>query len=531
MPTVALQQTNNQIKDIEDFFDLHFPHSDHHGMIHLWAKSRYKNQKMYRLAYGESEYIIDKLCNSKIMSAHQDYYLTANTMSAGTRDRDGLFSLNNIVLDIDNHAPGQDYHITQHQYGSFINIYQDMMMDASGRYIPNTIVCTGRGMQLWFSIEQIGYKRLDVWERLCNEIIRQTEELLNDHKDILQGLTIDTGASRNAAGLFRAPWSYNKKSKTYAEFEIIHDEQIDAMEAVKELKRSDRKSSRVVNFATATNGAALRRHNSLIKLVKLRQDRGQVIERDNILFCDYCLWAGIYQDNAEIMIYVKALNALFKDPMPEKELLKNLSTATRKRYQLKNETIINRLQITAEEQELVGFFAKGTDREVKREAARKAKADRNKKILSMYASGSTQEEIADKLDISRRTVCNVLEAAGARKCDAGKTNAQKASNQPENEADDKKTIGIIKAQNMASDDAEDIADIPSETEQKERDVGADNLCKNRPIYGGGNAPALLRERTSSQLDPSEHGFVLEFPPVEDALQDGVVPDPGKSLSG
>ena len=124
--------------------------------------------------------------------------------------------------------------------------------------------------------------------------------------------------------------------------------------------------------------------------------------------------------------------------MQKKEITNNLSMAFCKRHQLKNEMIINRLQITAEEQEQIGLFAKGTDREVQRAAARKRKEDRNKQILFMYAAGSTQEEIADKLNIFRRTVCNVLQAAGGRKCDARKTDAQEASNSPLNLPDNKK---------------------------------------------------------------------------------------------
>lgn len=494
----VLQAKTAQKRDIEDFFELHYPDNGHRGMIHLWAKSRYKNQKMYRLAYGEPEQLLEKISSSKIISAHQDYYLTANTMSAGSRDRDGLFSLNNVVIDLDNHTPGQDSRTTRHQYGAIIDIYHDMLMDGSGRYVPNTIVFTGRGMQLWFAIEQIGYKRLDVWERIADEIIRQTNTLLIDNKDILQGLSLDAGASKNAAGLFRAPWSFNRKSGTYAEFEIMHDSPIDSMDAVQELRRADR-SSRVITFATATNGAALRRHNSLVRLLKLRQDQGQTIERDNFLFCVYCLWSGVYQDNAEVMARVKAVNALFAVPLPDKELTKAMSTAGRKRYTMKNATVIDRLRITTEEQEQCELFAKGSDREHTREAARKRKADRNKRILSMYAAGSTQQEIADSLSISRRTVCNVLEQAGARKSDA-----RTAPNSPVNEKDDKKVTDISKRENS-----------PISVRREGQKTPPDKMCKNRLIYGGNNAPSFLGAGNKDRAAGQDHARIIDYPPTLD----------------
>ena len=505
----ALQANNQQKQDIEGFFRLHFPDSEYRGKVHLWAKSRYKNARMYRLCYGSPEQLLEKLENSKITSAHQDYYITANTMSAGTRDSDGLFSLNNIVLDIDNHAPGQDSRTTRHQYGALVSIYQDILMDGTARFVPNTIVFTGRGCQLWFNIEQIGYKRLDVWQRLTDEIIKQTDTLIIDHKDILTGLSVDTGASRNAAGLYRAPWSYNRKSGTYAEFEIIHDDPIDAMDEVQRLRQADR-SSRVINFATAKDGEyqrALKRQNAIINLVKLRMADGQTIQRDNVLFCIFCNWSGICQDAAEIMTHVKAVNALFDEPMQDREIKRAMSTATRKRYQLTNDSIIKRLKITTAEREQIQLFAKGTDREIRREAARQAKADRNKKILSMYAAGSTQEQIADSLSISRRTVCNVLEQAGARKCDA-----LRGSNKPETAKDDKKVVEIKKKPKRR-------ASVRTEGQEMKaarvRAIIDAKMCKNRPIYCGNNAPRFSRADCSIHKPAPAGGRIIPYPPTAD----------------
>ena len=414
----ARQLNITPLDPLAEFIALHYPAQEYKGALHVWAKSKKKNGRIYRYCYGSPLEVLEKVKHDKATDRAQDYYITANTMSAGTRDKESLFGLHNIVIDIDNHT-GADPADIKRQYDTITAYYRFKNMDASGDYIPNTIVYTGRGVQLWFCIEQISYKRLDIYETITGELIDQVGRLLTDHPDTLEGLTLDAGASRNAAGLFRAPWSYNRKAKTRAEFIILHDDYIEPMEAAREIREKLKSTGKVINYRTAATRAnihALKRQRSLINLVKLRQERGETIQRNDILLCISYIWGKICLDDMEIIEHVKSVNRLFNNPMTNKEIQQTLKTALVKRYKAKNETIIEFLGITEEEQNEISFYPGGR-REKERAKKREEKETRDKQILNMYEAGETQEDIARKLNISRGTVCNVLERNHARKCD------------------------------------------------------------------------------------------------------------------
>lgn len=404
----------NEKTNIDKFLALHYPVSDHNGALHLWAK-RQNSNRMYRVCYGEAGKILEKIEQDHIGRRKKDYYLTANTVSAGARRSDALYSLNNIVVDIDNH--NRDQGDLDRQYRALQDIYTSF--DLYGYYIPNTIVKTGRGFQLWFSIEQMSYKLRDVWEDLTDEILRQTESILSEYP-IFNGLTLDTGASRNISGLYRLPISFNSKSRTRAVLEILHDVPIDALAEVREIRKKKEKQAVVYRprVESSVYKQAEYRESSIVRLIKLRQDRGQTIERDNFLFCVFCVWSNVFKDEAEILERVLRVNNLFNHPFTEREVNSALYTAFRKRYRLRNATMISKLNVTAEEQEEVGLLCGG--REYKRIQARKGKSERDNKILSLYKDGQTQEEIAKTLQISRKTVCNVLMRLNARKSDLKK---------------------------------------------------------------------------------------------------------------
>ena len=119
-----------------------------------------------------------------------------------------------------------------------------------------------------------------------------------------------------------------------------------------------------------------------------------------------------------------AFNKGFKQPMSERELHQTIDTAHRKNgYRYRNETIIEFLGITPQEQEAIGLypptkpftplsrFSKNPSRDVARRAV---KEDRNAKIQALQAAGYSKSKIAEELGISRATVGAVLGPAPLR---------------------------------------------------------------------------------------------------------------------
>lgn len=455
----ATGENMQQGAQLNNFIMLHFPTTaNNNGALHLWAKSRNKNGKMYRVFYGSPAELMKKATADDLQNRKQDYYITANTMTAGARGREFLFSFNNIVLDIDNHEKNADMRKLEHQGGALCQIFSDMLTEPGAPYVPNTIIYTGRGFQLWYNVEQIGYKCADAWETLNNEIIRQVQDIV-ENNDVLHGLSVDTGASRNAAGLYRFPVSYNTKSQTRARFYILHDESIDILTDVKKIRAKNKAAAkeRITRFYTGSvYDIAERRHNSLLKLAQIR--KGQTVERDNIIFCAFCVWAQVCNDDAAILTRLKEINATFAQPFTETEIKQYLKTAFRKRYKLKNKTIIERLNITEEEQDIIRLHATKTNREFERAQARELKTNKHAEIIRLYKAGElTQAEIAERVNVSLRTVNSVLKRAGARKKD-------------------------VKQERMQLLKREQIRAFKRQIESHIRAKGG--MCKNSTIYGG-----------------------------------------------
>lgn len=486
MAQASILNASQQNTDLlAQFIGLHYAQENaNNGMLHIWAKSHRKNGNMYRLYYGVPTLAEAKIKASKLQYAKRDFYITANTMQSGLRGQEYIFNYKNIVIDLDNHT-NADKQTLWHQAGALKQIYTDIMYEP-GFYAPNTIVSTGRGFQLWFNLEQVGYKCADAWKVLNEEIIKQTRAILEDYKDILKGLSIDTGASTNAAGLFRLPTTYNTKSKTSASLEIIHDEPINTLAEVKAIRQRNKleQGAKVIQFYANSESAiynmANYRHNALLNLAQIRTENKQKIERDNFLFCDFCIWANVFQDNAEILTKVKELNKAFNKPLDDKEITNNLKTACKKRYKAKNKTIIDRLNITEEEQAQIRFYA-GNNREEERAKTRKAKASKYTAIIDAYIKGKgTQSELAKLFKVSRKTINNILAKAGARKKDVKGANKRIEKNNAQ----------IIKLEQIRAYKGHTESHKATYTKHSAgNNITNVKMCKKCTIYGGNNGSA------------------------------------------
>jgi transposase-like protein len=155
----------------------------------------------------------------------------------------------------------------------------------------------------------------------------------------------------------------------------------------------------------------------LIKLRNLRDNQVGAETRNNLCFSVYNALRMSY-DHDEAMERVRAYNEGFKRPMTERELERTLTSAIRKEgYKYTNAKLIELLDITEEEQDIIGLHAfNGAYRpwrhakpNATRDAVRKArKEDRNDKIISLYQAGVNQSETARRLGISRNTVASVI---------------------------------------------------------------------------------------------------------------------------
>ena len=286
----------------------------------------------------------------------------------------------------------------------------------------------------------------------------------------------------------------------------MHDEAISTLAEGKEIRKRNKaaeQGAKIIKFNGSSESIiynmASHRHNALLSLAQIRTEQGQTIERDNFLFCDFCIWANVYQDNAEVLTKVKELNKAFNKPLSDKELTNNLKTACKKRYKAKNKTIIDRLAITEEEQAQIRFYA-SNNREAERSKTRKAKASKYNAIIEAYNNGKgTQSELAKLFNVSRKTINNILAKAGARKKDIKGANRRI----------EKKNAQIIKLEQIRAYKSQQESHKNTYKKHHTGNIKAntkDNvkMCKNCTIYGGNKArlhmPGVLADfLTSKQL--------------------------------
>ena len=399
-----------------DFAALHFaPDPEHVGRAAVFGRG--KGGQLYRIFYCAADELPEKLEGFKLWN--QDYYITANTFAGGDRRAENLFTLQNIVVDVDCHAEG----LSAAQRAHMIDAFEFFLLEDLEGPRPNTIVKTGRGVQLWYAIEPVSHWKAQQYEAVRESLIEAVQRILADQA-ALSGLELDRGATHNAAGVFRLPGSYNSKTGARGSFYHLHDDRLDVLEeaqrlAVEEIRKPKAKIQQIPEGGADSVAVAMFRQAKLGQLLTLRQQSGQQAGeelRDLFLFCLYNSWGRVCPDHEAIMERVEALNRRFLVPLPDRELRAYLSSSEKVRYKLSNQKIIDLLAITPEEQAAIGFYPGGNGqnnlREQQRQEARDRKAERDAKICELYIDGQNQKAIAEAVGCSEATVGRVLRREG-----------------------------------------------------------------------------------------------------------------------
>ena len=203
------KQFNHRFIDekIMPWLDLHFPaDSSFNGRIFL-AYRRKDVTGIYDLArknIGDLKPFVSEMH----VSQNMDYYITANSVCGVRRVTDDVFGLHNIVIDIDCHAEENSPALT----AAFIWRCTRDLWNTGLCPEPNSIVLSGRGVQLWWALApasakiQYWYKRMQAW------LIDALQGVLDENPEELGELSIDRSASIRLAGLFRLPFTYNTKT-------------------------------------------------------------------------------------------------------------------------------------------------------------------------------------------------------------------------------------------------------------------------------------------------------------------------------
>ena len=346
---------------------------------------------------------------------YKDYYITANTLSRCYRCQDNLYSLRNIVIDIDCHSDDLTYQGRQKLLSDY---YAQLQRDYPDLPTCNIVHYTGRGMQLWYCLNEIAgvwawYYRIVVDKLVA--ILRQLQAEYSDFADI----SIDSGASRNTVGYYRLFGSYNTRSQTQGIVTIIRDvrwdldnlcKAIPTVDADVDSKPSVSATAAVAETEADYHGLQYKRLSYLRWLQQHRNAPVGAEMRDIMLLLHYNAAKQIMpQEQAQAATL--AFNRAFRQPLGRTDNI--FSYLDQKGHlKFKVNTWCDFLQLTAEERDVYMMQHSHATRDGQRSAKKAAKEQRNQQILRMKKAGMTNLAIADVVNVTPKTVYAVLKKIG-----------------------------------------------------------------------------------------------------------------------
>lgn len=396
------------------FLSYHFPQSSFCGRVQVGCRGYLSSTLLPALTCSYSELLF--YISSFYISPTADYYVSGNTFSGVSRRVSSLFSLHNLVVDVDCHDdtccdPFSSSTLLSRLEHSFWNISIPM---------PTSVVFTGRGFQFWWNIEGISEKFKPFYEETIDFFCTSLDAFLEEGcLEDFSMFHVDHAASRNILGYFRLPGTWNTKSKTKVTYDIIGPSYklMDLFHTIKE-EKSQLPPKKVVPLTKRTSNhhdflsIAEQRASALFSLRSLRDENMGAEERNNLSFIFYNSLVTCYGHE---VAYGRMLtfNQGFKQPMTERELDSVISTAKKKGgYHYSTAKMVEFLHITAEEQAVLHLHHNHSTYLTKQEKTAvqnyTKKQERNKNIISLYEQGKNLTEISGILGISLPTISKVL---------------------------------------------------------------------------------------------------------------------------
>ena len=353
----------------------------------------------------------------------ENIYITLNTFYKPCRRLENIKELNTLFIDLDYYKTGK----TKDQ----------VLMDLEKNYfnqsipIPNYVIDSGRGMYLIWLIKSLPSQALPLWKAVQDYLYKQLKCFGADRQAL------------DATRILRVPGSINSKSKTVVnildEYEYVYDLREIQNVFLPELKPYEKKKGRPskINYIYRERSLYYGRIQDIIKLCELREYdlKGH---RELILFLYRYYLCSFTEDIEKALNDALELNSMFRKALSEREVIRATRSAERcyldknKQYKYKNETLIELLEITEEEQRNMTIIISKEEYKRRKRIRNKNSYDgekakkiyqeklksqgklsekekisqRREKILDLLDKGHTQKEIYTLMKISKRTCIN-----------------------------------------------------------------------------------------------------------------------------
>ena len=386
------------------------PSIEYVNIIHGDSKGWITKAKICNKEYKQWYYKYKDLIELKF--DEYNVYITLNTFYKTYRRIECIKELNALFIDLDTYKTG----FTKEQI--LINLNENHFKQSMP--IPNFIIDSGRGLYLIWLIKKVPSMALPLWKAVEEYFYKTLKEFGADRQAL------------DATRILRVPGSFN--SKTHTEVKIIdnydylyelREIQSEYMPELSEKAPVRRGRPKKVKYIYRERSLYYTRLQDIIKLCELRgyDLKGQ---RELILFLYRYYLCYFTEDVEKSLNDTLELNSMFRQSLSEREVIRATKSAEtvfkdkNKDYKYKNETLINLLEITEEEQkEMKTIISK--DEYKRRKKLRNTKAYENKlktqgklsekekllqrrvKIKDLLAKGLKQKDICSQLNISKDT--------------------------------------------------------------------------------------------------------------------------------
>lgn len=376
----------------------------------------------------------------------KDVFITPNSTYNGRRDSKNIRQFRALYIDLDYNA----YSFNQLVYEMWELVLDKKIPE------PTMVVASGRGAHVYWRIKHAPYQALSTWQELEDHLYKQLKHLGADKK------------ATDAARVLRLPDTINSRNNEECKVMILNDKITYSMYDLREeyLKWKP-KAFRVVEVENKVNNKKVKskvlqfftsytlhiaRAEDILTLCKLRKYKVTGY-RNMILHC-YAYWIGVTtRESSKLAEAVNELNNSFTESLKQNEVdailrcvpkaiekfldyeqglrsgeVKRVSKGMRDKggYWYKNETLIERLDITLEEQKYLKTIIstevkydrrRVKDREDKKERRRNEQGLTPKqqemkelkvKVLELKEKGLSIRKIAQILDKSKGTIENIL---------------------------------------------------------------------------------------------------------------------------
>ena len=350
-----------------------------------------------------------------------DYYITKNSFVANQRKYSGLFSLDNLMFDLDFHGVGKSWSDIDFEIDKLLYLLDT---DYNGIFPACNAVKSGRGVQLWVGLWSESAKRLPLYHEVADGLLDVLDRIKGEN-DL--SFTVDRAPTKNACGVARLPATSNSKRKGFktqfvkrtdlrynlqelkdkyldnaSPFVAEQDEEQQDELPVRERKRNDQAARAVTSKKQSSGLGYTNLHRKRCAFIEslIHSTAENVGRRDKMLFLWYnaAVQCG---DRAKAQERLVRLNKALTEPLKDGEIAAIVSYIDKKSCLLvKNSTFLSWLDLSTEEK-----LRYCTDtREIESRNARNKKVSRDKEIQRLWSKGLTQQEIAEQVGCSLRTV-------------------------------------------------------------------------------------------------------------------------------